>query len=425
MAERGFLGSARLIGACTMSSRVLGMVRDILCASFFGASAQWDAFVIAFIIPNLFRRLFGEGALTAAFVPVFVDRLRNQGKPAATRLLRALTSALSLVLLSIVLVGMVATLVVPHLTTDEKLLSICEMLRVMLPYLFFICVAAILGGALNSLDHFFAPAFAPVILNAIWIAAIVVIAADIQIIVWAVLIGGAVELSMQVYPLLRRGVNPLPRFDAQERGLHEIYRLFIPVVFGLALVQINEVVDNIIAELCVPGDGAVSVLYYANRLMQVPLAVIGTALATAAFPKFSAQVANKDPTGFAESIGKALRACLFVAVPATVGLCILAVPTIRLLFEYGKFDAAATGRTHLVLVLFALGICAYSANLILVRGFYARKEMKTPVRVAALMVFANVVLNLILVWPLREAGLALSTAVTGTATCFILYALLR
>ena len=179
MAERGFLGSARVVGACTITSHALGIIRDILCASYFGASAEWDAFVIAFIIPNLFRRLFGEGALTAAFVPVFVDRFTNQGRESANRLLRSLMASLSLILLLLVLVGIGLTFFLPYVSASPKLLLICQYLRVMLPYLFLICTAAILGAALNSLDHFFFPAFAPVMLNVVWITALLVVSISI------------------------------------------------------------------------------------------------------------------------------------------------------------------------------------------------------------------------------------------------------
>lgn len=413
MEERGFLRSARLIGACTVASRVLGMARDILCAYHFGASRMWDAFVIAFIIPNLFRRLFGEGALTAAFVPVFIERLEKEGKPAATRLLGSLLSSVSLILLGLVLLGVGVTLLLPHLSDSTKIADICRFLRVMLPYLFLICTTAILGSALNSLGHFFAPAFAPVILNALWISGLLVIAPEIEVLVWTVLIAGVLQLLLQVPPLLSRGINPVPRFDRNDPGLREIWTLFLPVVFGLALVQINEVADNLIAEFLVEGDGAVSALYYGNRLMQLPLAVIGTALATALFPRMSAQAASGDPRAFADSVGKALRWCLFLAIPASVGLAVLAVPIIHLLFEHGKFGALETERTRWVLVSFAVGIAAYSANQIFVRAFYARKETRVPVLVSAWMVFANLTLNLILVWPLREAGLALSTAATA------------
>jgi len=425
MAERGIAGPARVVAACTLASRVLGMVRDVLCAGFFGQSAAWDAYVIAFVVPNLFRRLFGEGALTAAFVPVFVGRLKTRDRASARRLLRSLSSVLSLVLLSLVLFGILLTYLLPTVSSAEKLDLTCRYLRGMLPYLFLVCLTAVLGGALNGAGHFFAPAFSPVLLNGAWIAALLLVAPEVEVLVWSTLVGGALQLLLQVPPLLRRGLNPLPRYDPEEKGVREVAALFAPAVFGLALVQVNELVDNLVAELFVPGDGDVSALYYGNRLMQFPLAVIGTALATAVFPRLSEDAARRDPEGFADSLRRALRSALFVAVPATVGLCVLAVPTIQLLFERGKFLPADTERTKWVLLFFSLGIAAYSANQILARAFYARKDTRTPVRISASMVFANLAFNLLLVGPLREAGLALSTAATGTATSFLLYRRLK
>lgn len=431
MEEGGFLRSARLISACTLLSRILGLVRDILCANIFGAKFEWDAFSIAFRIPNLFRRLFGEGALSAAFIPAFVHRLEHSGKDQAIRLLSVLATALVLFLSASVFFGYLATFVLPAASPTPKMKLICGLLQVMLPYLVFICAAAILGAALNSLGHFFTPAFAPVLLNVVWIGALVGIVprlglrGGIYAVAAAILIGGFLEMAIMIPALAARKALPKPRLDLQDEGLREVGTAFFPVVFGLALVQINEVVDSIIAELCVPEHGAVSALYYGNQLTQLPLAIIGTALATAVFPLFSTHIARRDSKAFAAAVQKALRVCLVMAIPASVGMVALAPQIIQMLFEHGRFDAEATRRAAGVLMFYASAVWCYSANQIQVRAFYAQKDTRTPVRVSASMVFLNLALNLILVWPLHEAGLALSTAFCGLLSFLILNRLLR
>jgi putative peptidoglycan lipid II flippase len=416
-----FVRSAGLVSACTLLSRILGFARDSVSAYFFGASPLWDAFALAFRIPNLFRRLFGEGALTSAFLPAFVERADGGRAAEAHALLNKLatTLALGLGLLTAVLIGF--TCLMPVLwPADAKVALEAPLLRIMLPYLAIICVAALLGAALNGMRHFFAPAFAPVLLNVAWIAALFLFPRSVEAVAWAVLAGGFLSLLAMLPPLLARGVRLRPDLDLKDPALRGVGRTFVPIVLGLAPAQINEMVGSLIAQHAVPGAGAVSSLYYGNQLVQLPLALIGTAVATAVFPLFASP--KED---FGDVLRKALRLVLFLAVPATFGLLVLAEPIVALLFERGAFTAADTARVSWVVILYAAGLWCYCANQIQVRAFYAKKETRSPALVSAAMVLLNLGLTLALVGPLRERGIAVANSVTGFASFLVLGVLLR
>jgi putative peptidoglycan lipid II flippase len=419
---------ARLIGFCTLLSRILGLLREILCARFFGAGFVWDCFLIAFLIPNLFRRIFGEGALTAAFIPTFVNRIQSLGLKEAFRTFNRTLWLLTIVLLGFVGTGLLISYLLPALLPGIKLGLVCELLRIMLPYLWLICLVAVMGAALNSMGHFTAPAIAPVLLNVLLIGAIIFFAPlmgtirqdQIFVLAWAVLLGGCIQLAIQLPPLLSKGWRPYPKIDPGHQDIKEIRRLLAPVVVGLAMYQINELVDLLIAELCVPGHGAVSALGYANRLVQLPLSIIGTALATASFPLLTSKFVISDRLEFTRLLAKTIRLCVYLAIPATMGALLFAKPIVRLIFERGAFTPEDTIRVARVLVFYALGIWCYSCNLILARAFYAQKDTLTPTRISMIMVGLNFLLNLVLVWPLKEAGLALSTSITGFLTFMVL-----
>lgn len=430
MLKRGLWGPAAVVGGFTLLSRVLGMIRDMVFAYIFGAGQAWDAFVIAFAVPNMLRHLFGEGALTSAFVPVFVGKLETS-HDSARRLLRALTGSSLAILSAITLAAISVTYLVEAWSDDQKLGLILVTLRITLVYGPLICLTAILGAALNSLRHFAAPAAAPVILNAVTIgAAFLAPPADgeagrLQFLAWAVVVGGVAQLASQVPPLSARGMAPVPSFRWRGTGLKEVARGFLPAVAGLAVIQINEVFDNIIAELFVPGDGAVSAIYYANRLNQLPLAVIGFSLATAAFPAMSRHAARGEPVEFSASLRRALGLVFVLAIPAAVGLASISHEASKLLFERGEFGPEATRRTALVLVFLTIGLPFYAANMVLTRGFYSLRDMSTPVRVSLATVGLNLILNIALVFLVAEAGIALATSVTGILNFALLLRALR
>lgn len=418
MGKASFIRSAGIVSACTLLSRILGFVRDMLCARYFGATATWDAFSVAFRTPNLFRRLFGEGALTAAFLPAFVERYES-GKPEEARaLLSRLVTALALFLGLLAAIGVAVTYFPPP---DPKTQTMAPLLRVMLPYLPLICVAAILGAALNGMRRYFAPAFAPVVVNIVLIGALLPWWRDIHTQAWAVTIGGAVTVLFLVPSLVANAMAPKPRLDTADPAFREVVRKSLPLIFGLAPVQINELVGSLIAQYLVPGAGAVSVLYYGNQLTQLPLALIGNAVAVVVFPLFASP--KED---FKDVFQRSLRFVLFLSVPATVGLMVLARPIVSLLFQHGdKFGLDAVERTAWVTLIYSAGLWSYCANQIQVRAFYAKKDTLTPVKVSAAMVGLNLAITLALVKPLGERGISIANTVTGFFSFVVLNRLLR
>lgn len=432
--KRSYLASAQIISACIFLSRVLGLAREVLSATVFGAGWVMDAWAMAFQVPNLFRRLFGEGALSAAVIPVYADHLANRTREESNHFASAMTTLLCTFLSAVTLVLIGVAAVLPHLLRapadhPEKLSLTANLMMVMLPYLPLVCVVAVLTAILNCHKHFLMPSLASVALNVCWIAGFLAVSrfgslpqTQVYGIAVAILVGGVLELVMQIPPLRGHGVVLRPTLDWKEPGVREVLRVMGPTVFGLAIIQVNLFVDNIIAESCVPGSGAVSALYYGNRLMQFPLALIGVALAQAVFPFFADHVIRGETEGLRGSVDQAMRVSNFVSIPATAGLAVLAGPIIELLFKWKSFaqSSDATERTVLVVVCYASGVWSYCAVQVLNRAFYALKDTRTPVRAGVASVVVNLALNLTLVWWLREAGLALSTAIASVVNQVIL-----
>jgi len=425
---------ARLIAACTLLSRVLGLARDMLMAAVLGAGPVMDAFVLAFTVPNLFRRLFGEGALSTAFIPVFAEYDEQPGRD-ARRLLSVcftwLATVLGALALALGLVCLVVLLAAPSLGLPPKAQLFVALLEILLPYLPFICLSALLAGALQVRGHFLVPAMAPVVLNVFWIAGLVLLVRPLGTagVAVAIVAGGLAQLAWHLAAVRRRGVAPRLDLDPHHEGLHRVKGLLGPVVLGLAAMQINVLLDRLIAEACVPGDGANAALYYGNRLMQLPLGVFGLAIATASFPAFARSAAREDIRGLVHALRRSLRWVLFISLPCTAITLALAGPIVQLLFGRGAFLERAGGdavsRTASVLGLYILGLGAYGAVHVLSRAFYALQDTRTPVRIAMAMTGLNLALNLALVWPMREAGLALATAVSATGNALWLARRLR
>lgn len=428
--------SAAIISLCTFMSRVLGLVREILAAAFLGAGWVMDAFAIAFQIPNLFRRLFGEGALSAAFIPVFSEALATKEPKTTTRFVNAAITMLALLLGILALVGIGLSFSLPLFAgasaeSQQWMNLFAKLLRIMLPYLPLICLVALVSAILNAFKHFLMPALASTALNICWIGGFVVAwhyANDpveaVTIVAWAIVLGGVVELLMQVPVLMAKGVHYRPVVDFRDRDVRSVVKLMGPTAFGIAVVQVNTLLDSVIAKVCVEGEGAVSALYFGNRLMHFPLALVGISLATAVFPFLAEHVARGRMEDFRVELKNSFGLCLFVSLPAAVGLAVLAEPIVRLFFQWERFTEQAGDRTVTVLVFYSIGVWAYCCLHVVNRAFYALKDMATPVKVGATMVLVNVALNLTLVWPLREAGLALATAVTAMANLVVLLVLL-
>ncbi|WP_096895623.1 murein biosynthesis integral membrane protein MurJ [Candidatus Scalindua japonica] len=451
--KESFLKSAKTVSLCTLMSRALGLARDIICASYFGTSLAWDAFVVAFKIPNLFRRLFGEGALSAAFIPVFTEYLETKDRKDAWELVNITGTLLFIILGSLVVLAEISFSVVPSVVSlNHKWDLVLNLLLITFPYVLFICMVALAMAVLNSLKHFLTPALAPVMLNICWIMGVFLLTPifgntlekKIFGLAAAILIGGMVQLAMQIPVLKKEGITFKPSFSFSHPGLKRIMALMLPIIFGLAVVQINVLMDSFIAIAFAkhPGGnesfsfagmtipypletGAASVLYYGDRLIQFPLGVFGIAMATAVFPFFSTYAARKDWTNFTNTFNQAVRVVLFIGIPASAGLILLRRPLVELFYERNAFTAESTFRTATVILFYSIGVWAYSASHVIIRAFYSIQDTKTPVKVGASMVSLNLVLNLTLIWFLHEGGLALATAISATIQIIIMFILLH
>lgn len=431
--QRGVVSAVGSIGLATLASRVLGYVRDMVVAHAFGAGPMTDAFFVAFRIPNLLRRLLAEGALSTAVIPIFTETLTQEGPEAFRRLARAVSGAAVVVLCVVAAVGaLAAPLVVaamaPGWRADSGLFELAVTLtRTMFPYLVFVGLAALAMGALNAHHRFFTAALGPALLNVAMIAAVVLLAARLTTPIMAlaigVLVGGLGQLLVQLPELARLGVPLRPSTEWRHPAVARIARRLWPAVFALAAVQVTVVVNTLLASL-LPA-GTVSYLYYADRVMEFPLGVFGIALATATLPSMSAQAARRDLPALRATLEFALRLSAFVAVPATVGLVLLGDPIVQVLFQRGEFSVSDAALTAQALVGYAVGLPAFSATRIAAQTFYALGDTRTPVLVGFLAVAVNVVLALLLMWPLRHTGLALASSLSSYVNVIALCWLLR
>lgn len=444
--------SVRIISVCTFLSRILGLARDMICASIFGTGMVWDAFTVAFKIPNLFRRLFGEGALSAAFIPVFTEHIEKRGKEEAFAFFNVVATVLIIILCGIVLLGEGSFFVIPRVFhIQEKWQLIFKLLIIMFPYVFFICLVAFMGAVLNTLRHFFMPAFAPVVMNVCWILGAVLApytGKSLEKMIYAVAIStflsGLVQVIIHIPTLRKKELcyRFIPRFS--HPGLKLVLTRMAPIVFGLGIVQVNVLLDSLIAVgFSAPQGGqgsfnfagmaihfpmktgAASVLYYSDRLIQFPLGVFGIAMATAVFPLFSTHAVREDWNNFSAAFNKALKFILLIGIPASLAIIMLREPIIDLLYRRNQFDAESAHRTSRVILFYAFGIWAYCGLHVLIRAFYSVKDTVTPVKVGAMCVVLNLILNLSLIWVLQEGGLALSTAISAIVQIIILTIILQ
>jgi putative peptidoglycan lipid II flippase len=430
--------SAGVLVSANLLSRVFGLIRDIVTASYFGTSSAMSAFVIAFTIPNLFRNLIGEGALSSGFIPVFAGCLEKEGKEQAWKLARRVTSLAVVVLIALVLVGYLALGVLQrNITLDPDMILACRLLRVMLPYLFFMCLLGLAMGILNTLGRFALPAASPIIMNSVWILSVIVLCPRfgstlqdrIFGLAWGILLSGAVQLAVQIPLLWKEGFRFRFRWDLKHPGVRRVIVLMGPTVMGMAVIQINVLVDRLVALAL--GPSAPATLYYANRLVQFPLGVFGIALATAALPVMAAQVAREEKEEFKRTVAYALRVVFLIALPAAVGLLVLRSPIVALIFQHKEFTAASTAATSWAVLFYGLGLLGFCGIKIATQAFYSIHDTKTPVIVGVAGMLLNLGLNLLVVFQpwlrehLREGGLALSTSLVATLNLFVLLYLLR
>ncbi|MDR1952472.1 MAG: murein biosynthesis integral membrane protein MurJ [Elusimicrobiota bacterium] len=408
----------------TILSRILGYIRDMLVANFFGAGIFADAFYAAFRIPNLFRRMLGEGSFSAAFIPVFSQYLHTCPKSETQKFLNAVFSALIVILLIISVLGiffspLLVKIIVWGFTDDpEKLQLTIELTRLMFPFIFFICLAAFCLAILNALYSFFIPAFAPSALSVSEIFYMLVIIPfiagaqnEIKGLAIAVIAGGALHFFIQ-YPALKKlGWNLKFKLNLKHPGIKKIALLMIPSVIGLSVDQINAFVDNICASFL--QSGSITALYYSNRVMQLPLAIFGLALASVSLPAMSKAAALKDMDTLKKSLNFSIRLSLFALIPASLGLMIIGYPIVRVLFERGHFDAYASLMTDNALFYYSLGLPAFSITKLFANSFYSFQDTKTPVKTAAAAMILHIILCIILMYPMNVGGLALATSVSA------------
>ncbi len=429
--------SAGVIGLATMASRVLGLVRDMVFATMFGAGDQMDAFRVAFKIPNLVRDLFAEGAMSAAFVPTFTRQLTQHGRPAAWRLGRLVIRMLVVVTGAVSIAGIVLADPLVRLfasgyaAVPGKLELTVTLARVMFPFLVLVALAVAFMGMLNALRHFFVPALSPALFN---VGAIVSAVAIVPLMPWfgwppmmglaiGTLLGGLLQAVVQWPALRREGFRYRFELAPRDPGVREVLWLMVPGTVGLAAVQVNVFVNMVLATG--QGTGAVSWLDYAFRLMYLPIGIFGVSIATAAVPTISSFAAREDVAGMRATVSSGLRLMLMLNVPATVGLIVLASPIVRLIYERGRFTAEDTAATAAALMFYAPGLIGYSAVKIASPTFYALRDSRTPVTISMLSVAANVAFNLALVQVLGYRGLALGTALSALLNAGVLLWLLR
>jgi putative peptidoglycan lipid II flippase len=437
---KGLLRATANVSATTLVSRVLGFVRDMVIARLFGASAAADAFFVAFRIPNLLRRLTAEGAFSQAFVPLLAE-YRNRGDETAVhqlveRVAGTLFGILSLVtVLGVLAAPLLIMLFAPGFIDEGGKFDLATaLLRVTFPYILLISLSALAGAVLNSYGRFAVPALMPVFLNlsligcAVWLAPL--LDEPIMALAWGVFLGGVLQLTLQFPALKRLGLLRRPRWGWRDSGVRRVLALMLPAVFGASVSQINLLLNTVIASFMVTG--SVSWLYYSDRLVELPLGVIGVALGTVILPSLSRSAAERSSGEFSHTLDWGMRWVMLIGIPATIGLMLLAGPVLATLFYYGEFSRHDLQMSTYSLMTYSLGLLSFMQVKILAPGFYARQDTRTPVRFAMIAIAVNMGFNLVVVVPMilldapaPHAALALATTVAGYVNVWQLYRSLR
>ena len=423
------------ISSMTLLSRILGFVRDFVIARIFGAGIMTDAFFVAFKLPNLLRRLFAEGAFSQAFVPILGEYKNKLGESEAKRLVDHVASLLSLILLVVTLIGILAAPAFVYISAPgfaknaDKFAITVELTRITFPYILFMSLVALSGGILNTWSRFTVPAFTPVLLNLSFIGmalfATPCFDRPIMAMGWAVFLGGALQLAFQLPSLKRIGMLPRFSLDWKDEGVHRILKLMAPAVLGVSVAQVSLLINTMIASFL--GTGSVSWLYYADRLMEFPSGMLGAALGTILLPSLAKYHASNRLADFSKLLDWGLRLTLLLAAPAALALAIIALPLIATLFHHGAFTADDVFKTRDALVAYSVGLLGLILIKVLAPGFYARQNVRTPVKIALLSLFITQLLNLVLVYSLhfQHAGLALSISLAACLNALLLYRGLR
>lgn len=431
--KKNITRAAGILGSATMLSRILGMVRDMVVSRLFGAGLGTDAFFAAFQIPNMLRRFFAEGALTAAFVPTFSATLANHGEEKARELANICFTLLTIVMAGVTLAGIIFSPVIvglmfPGFKVEPGKLELTVLLnRLMFPYIFFISLVALCMGILNTVRHFFTPAISTVVLNVAMILAALCLRGFFEFPVTAlavgVLIGGCLQLVMQLPVLWNKGFPLRPDFNFASPEVRRIALLMVPSIFGVGVYYLNIAVSAILASLL--PQGSVSYLYYAQRLFEFPQGIFTVSVAQAVLPSMSRQVAEGDLAGMKETLSFGIRLTLFITIPAMAGLMACSTPIFSVIFMGGAFTYDTVVNSALALLYYSLGLSFVALTRVLAPVFYALKDTKTPVYTALMAFGVNFCMSLLLMGPLKHGGLALATTISAFCNMLLLFWFLR
>ena len=417
----------------TFISRILGFLRDIIIARIFGAGMATDAFFVAFRIPNLLRRLFAEGAFSQAFVPILAEYKNNRTSEETRGLIDHITLLLGITLFIVTIIGIVAAPLIiyasaPGFSADlEKFNLTVALLQITFPYILFISLVALAGGILNTYGKFNVPAITPALLNlsfigcALWLTPL--LNPPILALAWAVFIGGALQLAFQIPFLLRLKLLPRIRFRTPDSGAWRVIKLMGPAVFGVSVSQISLLINTIFASLLVTG--SVSWLYYADRLMEFPAGLLGVALGTILLPSLSRHYNTNSSEEYSRLLDWGLRMTILLTLPAALALALLATPLITTLFYHGAFTDHDVWMTREALIAYSAGLLGLILVKVLAPGFYARQNIKTPVKIAVITLIATQLMNLVFIIPFKHAGLALAIGLGACLNAGLLYYKLR
>ncbi len=430
------LQKTSVVGGMTLISRILGLLRDVVFARFFGASLVMDAFLVANRIPNMLRRFFAEGAFSAGFIPVMARYREKHSHDEARDFIDSVAGTFSIVLFLVTLIGVIAApilvlVVAPGFVGEGGDLDLAAlMLRFTFPYLFFVSLTAFAGGILNTYGRFAVPALTPVLLNVVLIAAAVWISPQldepIMALAYAVTFAGIVQLLFQLPFLAKIGVKPRPKWAPQHAGVKRAFKLMVPAIFGSSAAQVNVLIGGIIASMLPVG--SISYLYFSDRLMEFPLGIFGIALGTVTLPYLSRLWANGEKKSFSATLDWSLKLACVIAIPAAIGLFVLAEPLVVVLFFGGEFNEHAVRMTALALRAYAAGLVGFSTVKILAPAFFAQEDTRTPVRIAIAAMLLNLVLSIALAWSMTRsgiagphAGLAAATSMAAILNALLLY----
>lgn len=431
------LRSGAVISAMTMISRVLGLLRDMIVARYFPVDGATDAFYVAFRIPNLLRRLFAEGAFSLAFVPVLSEYKEKQDRETLKDLLDHVAGYLGLILLVVTVIGIVAAPVVMWIFApgfdkkpDARPDLAVDMLRITFPYILFISLTAFVSGILNTFHKFAIPALTPALLNVVMIATAIWGAPyfdePVLALAWGVFFAGIAQLVFQLPALARLGLLPRFRLKGGHEGVSRIMKLMIPTLFGSSIAQLNLLINTLLASFLAVG--SITWLYYSDRFVELPLAIVGVALGTVILPKLSSDHAKADAAQFRHTMDWALRMGLLISLPATLGLMLLAEPILATVMMHGAYEWKDVQMSAMSLTTYAAGLSGFILVKVLAPGFYSRQDTKTPVKIGVISIFANMVLNMVIVLPWyfsgkpgAHAGLALATALAGYVNAGLLF----